>query len=450
MEEIRIPSGAARILKILEEAGHEAFVVGGCVRDALMGRIPKDWDITTSAKPQEIKALFQRTIDTGLKHGTITVRMDGASYEVTTYRIDGDYADHRHPDQVTFTTRLEDDLLRRDLTVNAMAYNERRGIVDPFGGQDDLKAGIVRAVGDAMKRFDEDALRMMRAVRFCAQLDFTMEDATKEAVRTLAPTLSKVSAERIRDELEKILISDHPEYVRKLYALGLTKVFFPELSAMMDTAQNNPHHCYNVGEHTLHALEASVNDRLVRVTILLHDVAKPLTKTTDAGGIDHFKGHPSRGAELAETILRRWKEDTQTVTRVKNLIKWHDLRPESDPVSVRTMAARVGRTEVSALLDVMEADVKGQSSYLQKEKLTRLEEIRREWARIEEAEEPLAIADLAVNGQDLMDAGLPAGPALGEKLHEMLCEVLREPAHNDKEWLLKRFVGNRGKRQDGE
>ncbi len=483
---IRIPAPAARIIRTLEDAGYEAYIVGGCVRDSLLKKEPKDWDITTSARPDEVKALFPRTIDTGIKHGTVTVRTGGTGYEVTTYRVDGDYADHRHPDAVTFTGRLSEDLERRDFTINAMSYNERAGLVDLFGGQEDLANRVIRAVGDPHRRFEEDALRMMRAVRFSAQLDFTVEEETRAGIRELAPTLSAVSAERIREELEKLLLSDHPEKLEELWELGLTGVFLPEFDAMMATEQHNPHHCYDVGRHTIAALRKAVEighrrddpacfpgggtpadgsafsaengtaragetasrseeerDRILRLALLLHDIAKPLMKTTDAQGIDHFKGHPKRGAELAGTILRRLKEDNRTIARVKNLITWHDLRPESDPVTVRQTAARVGQEDFSLLLDVMEADVSGQSTYLQQEKLTRLQEIRAEWQRIREAGEAVSLGDLAATGSDLIAAGMQPGPAIGEKLHEMLCEVLREPAHNTKEWLIRRFVGKR-------
>ncbi|MCR5675105.1 MAG: CCA tRNA nucleotidyltransferase [Lachnospiraceae bacterium] len=455
---IHLPSGAAKILASLTDAGYEAYIVGGCVRDSLMGRTPSDWDITTSARPDEVKALFPKTIDTGIRHGTLTVRRDGESYEVTTFRVDGDYADHRHPDGVTFTGQLAEDLKRRDFTINAMAYNDERGVIDLFGGQTDLRDGIVRAVGDPGERFREDALRMMRAVRFSAQLGFEMEDATRDAVREQASTLSAVSGERIRDELEKLLLSAHPERVRDLWSLGLTAVFFPEFDAMMATAQNNPHHCYSVGEHTIAALMAGVRvdgaqtsrdcgmspeetARLLRLTVLLHDCAKPLTKTTDAEGIDHFKGHPQKGADLAGEILRRWKEDNRTIARVKNLIRWHDQRPESDAVTVRETAARVGRPDFPLLLDVMEADVHGQSSFLQQEKLTRLAEIRTVWRRIVETGEPVALSDLAVTGQDLIGAGMKPGPGIGELLDVMFRDVLKHPEHNNREWMMEHYAG---------
>ena len=282
---ISIPAGAAKILHTLEDAGFEAFVVGGCVRDSLLGREPHDWDITTSAGPQEVKALFPRTIDTGLKHGTVTVLMGREPYEVTTYRIDGDYLDGRHPSEVTFTSSLREDLQRRDFTINAMAYSESRGLQDCFDGVSDLENGRIRAVGDPMKRFGEDALRIMRAVRFAAQLGYEIEEETVQAMKALAPTLSKVSAERIAAELEKLLVSPHPEKLRMAYECGITAVILPEFDRCMETPQHNPHHKYSVGEHTIQSMLHVRPNRILRLTMLLHDFGKPDCRTTDEKGI---------------------------------------------------------------------------------------------------------------------------------------------------------------------
>ena len=303
---IEIPAGAARILKVLEANGYEAYVVGGCVRDSLLGKQPHDWDITTSALPLQVKALFSRTIDTGLKHGTVTIPSGrGEAYEVTTYRIDGEYLDGRHPSEVTFTASLREDLKRRDFTINAMAYNEKDGLQDFFDGISDLETHRIRAVGDPKKRFEEDALRILRAVRFSAQLGYTVEEGTLRAMRTLAPTLARISAERIAAELEKILVSPHPDRLRMAYECGITAVILPEFDRCMETPQNNPHHIYNVGEHTMCALMQARPDRILRTAILLHDVGKPLCRSTDEKGIDHFYGHPEAGAKIAEEILRR-------------------------------------------------------------------------------------------------------------------------------------------------
>ena len=242
---ISIPKHASDIIKTLSAHGYEAYVVGGCVRDSILGKEPADWDITTSALPEQVKALFPRTIDTGLKHGTVTIMMDKVGYEVTTYRIDGTYEDHRRPNEVTFTSDLKEDLMRRDFTINAMAYNEEQGLVDLFGGIQDLTDRIIRCVGNPAERFDEDALRMLRAVRFAGQLNFKIEENTKAAIEAQHTFLKDVSAERIQTELMKLLVSGHPEMIRAAYETGLTSVFLPEFDRMMETPQNNPHHIYS-------------------------------------------------------------------------------------------------------------------------------------------------------------------------------------------------------------
>lgn len=278
---INIPENAKKILDTMHAAGYEAYVVGGCVRDAILGREPGDWDITTNAAPLEVKGLFRRTIDTGIEHGTVTVMMGKEGYEVTTYRIDGEYEDGRHPNQVTFTRSLVEDMKRRDFTINAMAYNDEEGLIDKFGGEQDLKEGIIRCVGDARERFSEDALRIMRAIRFSAQLGFDIEESTKRAITELAPTLEKISAERIQVELVKLITSDYPGRMRDAYELGITKVIFPELDACMATEQNNWHHAYSVGEHIIRSVENIRPDKVLRLTMLMHDIAKPVTMTID-------------------------------------------------------------------------------------------------------------------------------------------------------------------------
>ena len=320
MLRIQIPEKANRIIAALTEAGFEAYVVGGCVRDAILGRTAADWDITTNARPEQVKALFPRTLDTGLQHGTVTVMQGREGFEVTTYRIDGEYLDGRHPEKVTFTPSLLEDLRRRDFTVNAMAYNEKEGLVDAFDGLGDLKRRQIRCVGNAEERFTEDALRILRAVRFSAQLDFTIEDQTRAALSRFAPRLSKVSAERIQTELVKLLTSPHPERFRVVWETGISAVILPEFDACMKTPQNHPHHSWSVGKHTLRALSASEPDKVLRLAVLLHDIGKPLTRITDEAGIDHFYGHGQKGAELAEQILRRLKFDNDTRRKVVKLV----------------------------------------------------------------------------------------------------------------------------------
>ena len=278
---IELPRKVVLIIKNLQRHGYDAYAVGGCVRDSILNRKPEDWDITTSAKPEQVKRIFRRTVDTGIEHGTVTVLIGKDGFEVTTYRVDGLYEDGRHPKEVTFTSRLEEDLKRRDFTINAMAYNDDERLVDAFGGMRDLNYHLIRCVGDPKERFSEDALRILRAVRFSAQLAFPIEPETAEAIKSLAPNLEKISAERIQAELVKLLVSDHPERIQDACELGITKVVLPEWDDMVGVKQNTPHHKYDVAAHTVHALQNVKNDKVLRLTMLFHDMGKPVMKTTD-------------------------------------------------------------------------------------------------------------------------------------------------------------------------
>ena len=365
---IQMPQAVTDIIHTLQQAGYEAYAVGGCVRDSILGRIPDDWDITTSAKPEEVKTLFRRTIDTGIQHGTVTVMVDKEGYEVTTYRIDGDYEDGRHPKDVTFTASLTEDLRRRDFTINAMAYNDEDGLIDIFGGIEDIERKMLRCVGDPEARFGEDALRMMRAVRFSAQLGYEIEAKTRNAIQKLAYTLEKVSAERIAVELVKLLVSPHPDRMRVCYETGLTAVFFPEFDRMMETGQKNPHHCYSVGEHTLASLQAVRADKVLRLTMLLHDSGKPQTYSTDENGVDHFYGHAKVSGQIARTVLRRLKFDNDTMDRVVKLVTIHDLLIEPGEKYMRRAMNRNGADLFPDIFDVKQADMDGQSMYQRQQK----------------------------------------------------------------------------------
>ena len=437
--EIEIPQGAAWVLEQLRDAGYEAYVVGGCVRDSLLHRMPDDWDITTSAKPEDTKRIFRRTVDTGIQHGTVTVMVDRTGYEVTTYRIDGEYADGRHPEHVTFTASLLEDLKRRDFTINAMAYSPAEGLVDEFDGIGDINRRVIRAVGDPVQRFTEDALRMMRAIRFSAQLDYRIDEDTKEGIRLLAPNLQKVSAERIRVELEKLLLSEHPEELKEAYELGLLRQFLPELSECMECGQNNPHHCLSVGDHILCAVKAARRDKVLRLALLLHDIAKPQVKTTDENGIDHFHGHAARSAALAERILRDLKYDNQTREAAVRLIAWHDCNLGDSLPEIRKSISELGEEWFLPLLEVKTSDVEAQSDYQRDEKLGKIEYWRNAFEEIRCAGDCLSLKDLAVSGKDLIAAGAAPGKEIGRILHEMLEEVLREPAHNTREYLLEKW-----------
>lgn len=435
---MNLPVNVQEIITTLENAGYEAYAVGGCVRDTLLNKEPDDWDITTSATPEQAKALFPRTIDTGIQHGTITVLMGKETYEVTTYRIDGEYEDSRHPKEVIFTSNLLEDLKRRDFTINAMAYNDRSGIVDAFDGMRDLENKIIRCVGNPRERFTEDALRMMRAVRFSGQLGYEIEPATADAIKELAPTLSRISAERICTELVKLMVSDHPDYLQKAYELGMTKIFMPEFGAAMQTTQNNPHHCYGVGTHILHSLTYVRKDKVLRLAMLFHDLGKACTKTTDEIGIDHFYGHADISAQIADDIMRRLRFDNDTRHKVVKLVKYHDLKMALTPTGVRKAIVKLGEDLFPLLLEVKRADFLAQSMYKRDEKEAELTEIERLYARIQEEQNCVSLKTLAVTGSDLIAAGMKPGKEIGEVLQTLLLEVLEEPALNTKEILLKK------------
>lgn len=434
---ITLPQDVKFILNTLQNAGYEAYAVGGCVRDSILGRIPDDWDITTSAKPLEVKELFPKSFDTGIQHGTITVLINHVGYEVTTYRIDGEYEDGRHPKQVQFTPNLIEDLKRRDFTINAMAYNDEEGLVDCFEGLKDIENKVIRCVGDPYERFNEDALRIMRAVRFAAQLGYDIDVTTKQAVRDLAPNLSKISVERINVELTKLLVSKHPEMIRDLYELGITAIVLPEFDLTMKTEQNNPHHCYNVGEHTIHALMNVREDKVLRLAALLHDFGKPQCKTTGESGRDHFYGHPAVSEELAKAILRRLRYDNDTIAKVSRLVLYHDYRMGDGRKGTRKAMCKVGEDLFDMLLELQHADILAQSDYGREEKLENLSRVRKDVEAIRAQSECVSLKTLAVTGNDLIHAGMKPGKEIGETLTRLLEVVLENPERNTKEELLE-------------
>lgn len=441
---IELPDKVNTIIHTLQAHGYEAYAVGGCVRDCLLGRTPEDWDITTSAMPEETKALFSHTFDTGIEHGTVTVLLDREGFEVTTYRVDGKYEDSRHPSQVTFVRNLREDLLRRDFTINAMAYNEQDGLVDIFGGLKDLEQGTIRCVGDAVSRFSEDALRILRGVRFAAQLGFTIGEETREAMRLLASTLQNISAERIQTELIKILLSPRPDMLREAYALGITREFLPEFDRAMETTQETPHHMYTVGEHILHTLQNVRSDRILRLTMLFHDLGKPLKKTVDESGTAHFKGHAEVSKKLAEEIMRRLKFDNATLHSVGKLVYYHDYRMPVTARNVRRAMNKIGEELFPLYLEVRRADVLAQSGYQRKEKLADIDGIETLYREITAAGQCVALKDLAITGKDLIAAGIQPGRELGEILNNLLELVIENPELNKKEKLLKHVRSLRG------
>ena len=434
---IILPESVKKIIDVLKQNGYEGYAVGGCVRDTILGRKPQDWDITTSAKPEEVKALFPHTIDTGIEHGTVTVMDQHVGYEVTTYRIDGEYEDARHPKNVFFTPKLEEDLKRRDFTINAMAYNEENGLVDLFEGELDLQRKVIRCVGNPMERFQEDALRMLRAIRFAGQLGCTIDEDTQKAIKSLAPTIKKVSAERIQVEMVKLLVSDHPEEILTAYKLGLTKVFFPEFDKMMETTQNSKHHVYTVGEHTVKALQNVKKDKVLRLTMLLHDVAKPICKITDKNGADHFKGHQEEGAKMAKNILKRLKFDNATINQVVRLIKAHDDRPKLDEKSIRHAMNNNGLECYPDLFDIQKADYLAQSEYNREKKAEYLRKYVDIYRSIVDKGQCVALKDMMINGNDLIELGVNPGKEIGDVLRKLFEKVLDSPELNEKEKLTK-------------
>ncbi len=444
----RIPQKVNMIIEELMQQGYEAYAVGGCVRDMVLGREPEDWDITTSATPQEVKKIFRRTVDTGIQHGTVTVLMDKEHFEVTTYRLDGEYEDSRHPKEVSFTSSLKEDLKRRDFTINAMAFNEKEGFIDLFGGMEDIRRKLVRCVGSAGERFSEDALRILRAIRFSAQLGFSIEEETLAAVKARAANLNNISAERIRVELTKLLLSDHPDRLRDLYETGITKVVLPEFDQLMTTEQLNDHHIYSVGEHTLKAVgevagrqEASsfdIRERTVlRWTMLLHDIEKPSCISIGRDGQHHFYGHQEKGALTAKRILRRLKFDNDTIDCVIHLIRWHDHLFELTPAGMRKTMCRIGKEYMPLLFEVCRADACAKHPDYTQKKLAQLEEARRLYQGILDRGECVNLKELNVNGNDLIAMGMKPGRQVGEVLAYLLEQVLENPELNHRDTLLE-------------
>lgn len=436
---ILIPDHVGYIIDTLMEHGYEAYAVGGCVRDTMLGKAPEDWDITTSASPSQVKSVFRRTVDTGIAHGTVTVLLDGTGYEVTTYRVDGEYEDGRHPKSVKFTASLLEDLKRRDFTINAMAYNPGEGLIDAFGGMEDLEQGIIRCVGDARERFTEDALRILRAVRFSAQLGFGIEDKTVEAIRDIAPNLRRISKERIQAEITKLLLSDHPGYFLKLYECGITAVLMPEFDVMMNMPQNNKCHCYDVGRHTLAMLEHTPKDKILRWTALLHDIGKISTKIYCIDGSECFPGHAPVSADIGERILRDLKMDNLTVRQVTTLIRWHSYHFKMNKHSVRLILNQVGMELFPKLLEVIRADTMAKSEYIKSVRLEQISQVESMYKEIIEDGDCISLKMLAVGGNDLIRAGVRPGKELGDKLNELLTLVLENPELNTKEKLLSRI-----------
>lgn len=445
---IKMPENAKGIIDKLRTCGYDAYAVGGCIRDSIMGKIPYDWDICTSALPEEVlEVLGERNIiENGLKHGTVTVHIDGENYEITTFRTDGQYLDNRHPENVTFVRELKEDLSRRDFTMNSLAYNYSEGLIDIFGGRDDINNSIIRCVGDPDKRFGEDALRILRALRFSSQLGFSIEEKTSASIHKNAELLKNISAERIMSEFTKILMGKNVEDVLMNYK-DVIAVFIPEIKPMFGFEQHNPHHVYDVWQHTVKSVACVKNERILRLTAFFHDIGKPKTFTVDSGGKGHFHGHPEVSDRMADDILKRLKTDNNTIATVRLLIKLHDLRPKADEKNVRRLMYETGKENYPLLMDIKRADALAQNPEMHGYKLEYITQLENIYKQELEKKSAFNLKTLAVNGRDIINTGVRDGRTIGMILEYLLDRVIDGDIENDKQLLLdkaaeirKRFV----------
>jgi tRNA nucleotidyltransferase (CCA-adding enzyme) len=433
-----IPQAVAALLQTLETAGHAAWCVGGCVRDSLLLRAPQDWDVTTDALPEETLALFApRALPTGLRHGTVTVKTAIGGVEVTTFRCDGPYADFRHPGSVRFTRSLREDLARRDFTVNAMALDLRGALCDPFGGRADLERRLLRCVGTADERLREDALRILRCLRFASVLGFAVEEETAEALHRQRELLSRIAPERVREELEKLLCGPGAGAVLRAFP-DVAGVVLPELEALVGFEQCNRHHCFDVYEHTLHALDAAQTDPVVRWAVLLHDIGKPKCFTEDADGVGHFRGHPAVSGALADAALRRLKFSRREREAVVQLVEWHDRNIPRTEAGIRRALLELGETQLRRLLAVKRADNLAQAAPYRamQQEIRRAEELLEGQLR----EGCWSLRQLAVSGEDLAALGL-RGPQIGAELKRLLAAVVDGALPNQRAALLASASG---------
>lgn len=446
MIKIKLPTYVETVLEKLERCGYESYAVGGCVRDHLMGKMPHDYDVTTSAEPGAVAECFGdfRIIATGLKHGTLTVLVEDHPVEITTYRTDGEYDDNRHPRQVSFTKSLSDDLSRRDFTINAMAYNHKAGLVDLFGGQDDLRSGIIRCVGDADVRFNEDGLRIIRALRFASCLGFKLDLETSRSVFRNMELLRNISSERIYSELSKLLCGKGAADILTEYR-DVMCVIIPEIRAMIDHPQKTKYHCYDVYMHTVKAIEASIPDKTVRYALLFHDIGKPEACTIDDDGIMHFKGHDKISAEISERALRRLKTDRELQVEVKKLVEYHSLVLSDNEKSLRKLLGKLSYDEVRKLIEVQKADsIAHAPDY--RSRAEALDSVADMVDRIEQEKLCVKIKDLEVNGNDIMLLGVKEGKIIGDILEELLRLVVEGELLNQRAELIKeaeRLIKNR-------
>lgn len=431
---ISIPKYVEEALSSLEKCGFEAFVVGGALRDILLGSEPTDWDITTNALVDDLKNIFPKHFETGIAHGTLTVLVDKMPLEITTYRIDGDYVDNRRPASVEFTNNLYEDLKRRDFTINAIAYNPKSGIVDLFGGVEDLQKGIIKCIGSADQRFNEDALRILRGLRFSATLNFDIESETLSSISKNRNLLKNISAERINVELTKLFLSDNR--LEMLFDSGVGEVILPEVAKCFAVTQNNPHHIYDVGKHTLCAVINVPRTVALRFAALFHDVGKAKTKSTDKEGIDHFYGHNKVSEEIAREVLNRLKFDNKTKDRILKLVLLHDREILPTEKLVRRAVSKIGKEIFNDLLILKRADALAQNPEFTHEKLSYISHIEKIYKDILIQKHPLSLKDLEVNGADMQKIGI-FGKEIGDTLSLLLDKVLENPTINVKKILIE-------------
>lgn len=435
-----IPDYVEIIMDRLGKSGYEAYIVGGSVRDMLLGNKPKDYDIATNAYPEEIEYIFSdyKTIDVGKKFGTILISQEEGDVEVTTFRKEGSYIDGRRPEWVSFYSNIEDDLSRRDFTINAIAYNKYKGIIDPYNGRKDLDRKIIRTVGESEERFNEDYLRILRAVRFASQLKFTIDEPTFSAGIKCSPNIEKVSVERISSEFFKILLSETPSYgIRLLENIGVLKIILPEIIPSIGFKQNNPHHEMDVYNHILCVLDNTPPIIQIRLAALFHDIGKPYTLAIDEEGIGHFYGHDKIGADMSKEVLKRLKASNELIEKVFNLVKDHmNHHVDFKEKGLKKLIRRLGEKEVFHLIDLQIADIKCSNK---EATINHIIERRNRIDEILEKDEAYEINHMNINGKDLLDLGFEQGPIIGEILEYLLEKVIEKPELNDKE-ILKRIA----------
>ena len=434
----KLPDDVTYIIEKLHKAGFDAFVTGGAVRDMMMHKEPHDYDIATSALPEDTRRLFSRTIDTGIKHGTVTVIINGVGYEITTFRTDGIYLDGRHPEHVRFVNSVYTDCARRDFTINSMMYGSDGEIIDFFGGRADIKEKLIRCVGESEKRFKEDALRMLRAVRFSAALSFDISPETEKAIKKCSMLIKRVSTERIFEELNKILLSDNPDYIRTLHNLGLLQYIIPQLDVCFYEEQRNKYHIYNVGEHIMQTVKNTPCNLILRWAALLHDVGKPCCSSVDSLGIIHFYGHHRESCRIATDVLYRLHMDKDSIRSISILIENHDVRVEPSLPAVKRMMARTGEKLFEQLMLLQKADNMAKNPEYYPEKEQRINAALDIYKRIVAEGQPYLIAHLAVNGRDLQKIGYKTGRIIGDTLKRLTDEVIIDPQLNNREYLLDR------------